>query len=53
MQKNAFTEDPLRMLRAVRISAELGFSIEQKTKHAMIRNAELLSKISAERIGRN
>jgi len=45
-----FIEDPLRMLRAVRFSAELGFSIEQKTKHAIIRNVELLSKISAERV---
>lgn len=45
-----FAEDPLRMLRAVRISAELGFSIENKTRHAMIRNAELLGGVSAERI---
>ena len=45
-----FSEDPLRMLRAVRIAAELGFSIEDKTMHAMIRNAELLGKISSERI---
>lgn len=45
-----FIEDPLRMLRAVRFSAELGFSIEQKTKHAIVRNVELLTKISAERV---
>jgi tRNA nucleotidyltransferase (CCA-adding enzyme) len=45
-----FSEDPLRMMRAVRIASELRFSIEQKTKHAIIRSAELLSKISAERI---
>jgi tRNA nucleotidyltransferase (CCA-adding enzyme) len=45
-----FIEDPLRMLRAVRISAELGFSIENKTRHAMIRNAELLGRVSMERI---
>lgn len=45
-----FSEDPLRMLRAVRIAAELGFSIETKTMHAIIRNAELLDKISVERI---
>jgi len=45
-----FIEDPLRMLRAVRFSAELGFTIERRTKHAIIRNVELLSKISAERV---
>lgn len=45
-----FSEDPLRMLRAVRFAAELGFSIDEKTKHAIIRNAELLNRISAERI---
>lgn len=45
-----FAEDPLRMLRAVRIAAELGFTIEGKTKHAIVRSAELLYKISAERI---
>ncbi|HBI26957.1 MAG TPA: hypothetical protein DDY25_04430 [Peptococcaceae bacterium] len=45
-----FAEDPLRMLRAVRISAELGFSIENKTRHAMISNAELLGRVSAERM---
>ncbi len=45
-----FSEDPLRMLRAVRIAAELGFLIENKTKHAILRNAELLRNISAERI---
>jgi tRNA nucleotidyltransferase (CCA-adding enzyme) len=45
-----FAEDPLRMLRAVRIAAELGFTIERRTEHAIIRNAELLCKISAERI---
>ncbi len=45
-----FGEDPLRMLRAVRIAAELGFSIENSTKYAINRNADLLSKISVERI---
>ncbi|MGB4504926.1 MAG: HD domain-containing protein [Syntrophaceticus sp.] len=45
-----FSEDPLRMLRAVRIAAELGFSIEDKTMHAIFRNTELLDRISAERI---
>jgi poly(A) polymerase/tRNA nucleotidyltransferase (CCA-adding enzyme) len=45
-----FAEDALRMLRAVRISAELGFSIEAQTEEAIALNAGLLSKISVERI---
>ncbi len=45
-----FREDALRMLRAVRFSAQLGFEIEEKTKQALIDNCHLIEKISAERI---
>lgn len=45
-----FFDDPLRMLRAARFAAQLGFSIEKETLHAMARNAERLSIISAERV---
>ncbi|OGG46728.1 hypothetical protein A2841_03445 [Candidatus Kaiserbacteria bacterium RIFCSPHIGHO2_01_FULL_48_10] len=45
-----FEEDALRMMRAVRLSAELSFAIEQKTADAMYKKAENLSKISKERI---
>jgi len=45
-----FREDALRMLRAVRFSAQLGFEIEEKTKQALIDNCALIEKISAERI---
>ncbi|MDE2213082.1 MAG: HD domain-containing protein [Patescibacteria group bacterium] len=45
-----FTEDALRILRAVRISAELDFAIEEKTKIAMSEQAPQLGKISKERI---
>lgn len=45
-----FTEDALRMLRAVRFSAQLGFSIEESTREAIAKLAGNLSKISAERI---
>lgn len=45
-----FGEDALRMLRAVRISAELGFTIENKTKKAIQSRANLLEKIAKERI---
>jgi tRNA nucleotidyltransferase/poly(A) polymerase len=45
-----FQEDGLRMLRAIRLGAQLGFSIEQKTFEALSENAYLLEKISKERI---
>jgi tRNA nucleotidyltransferase (CCA-adding enzyme) len=45
-----FSEDALRMLRAVRFSAQLGFSIEEKTKEAIRKLASTLSKVSKERI---
>ncbi len=48
--KERFTEDALRMMRAVRFSAQLGYRIEEATKTAIIALAPDLQKISAERI---
>lgn len=48
--KERFTEDALRMLRAVRFSAQLGYEIEEKTMEAIQELAPNLKKISAERI---
>ncbi len=48
--KDRFCEDALRMLRAVRFSAQLGFAIDEKTKAAISELAGNLQKISAERI---
>ncbi len=45
-----FSEDALRILRALRFSSVLGFSIEEKTKRAIFEKRELLRHISAERI---
>jgi len=45
-----FSEDALRMMRAVRIAAELGFTIEEKTLKAIQKNAPLINKIAAERV---
>lgn len=45
-----FGEDALRMLRAVRFAAQLGFSIEEQTKAAVADLAPTLAKVSAERI---
>lgn len=45
-----FSEDALRVMRAVRFAAQLGFSIEEKTAQAVRDLAETLNRISAERI---
>lgn len=45
-----FSEDALRMMRAVRFSAQLDFNIEEDTEKAIIKNAKLIDKISIERI---
>lgn len=45
-----FSEDALRILRAVRFSATLGFSVERGTAEAMTAHRSDLHKISAERI---
>lgn len=45
-----FSEDALRMIRAVRIAAELKFEVEEKTFHAIRANVSLIHKISKERI---
>ena len=45
-----FQEDALRMLRAVRFAAQLGFTIETETYQALVANKTLIRKISVERI---
>ncbi len=45
-----FGEDALRVMRAVRFAAQLGFSIEEATREAARRHAPSLERISAERI---
>ncbi|HSX09114.1 MAG TPA: HD domain-containing protein [Candidatus Saccharimonadales bacterium] len=45
-----FKEDALRLMRAIRFAAQLGFEIEEKTLASITNDAELLSKISGERI---
>ncbi|MGD0620873.1 MAG: CCA tRNA nucleotidyltransferase [Thermacetogeniaceae bacterium] len=42
-------EDALRIMRAIRIAADYGLRIESGTWHAIVRNADLINKISAER----
>jgi len=45
-----FNEDALRLIRAVRFAAQLGFLIEPKTRDAIEKNSQLITKISWERI---
>ena len=45
-----FSEDALRMFRAVRFSAQLGFDIEGSTKDAIIKLSHLSKRLSVERI---
>lgn len=46
-----FREDALRMVRAVRLAAALGFEIEPDTLAAIRANAPLVAHLSGERIG--
>lgn len=45
-----FAEDALRMMRAIRFAAELGFFIDEQTVNGIHMNVGLLKQISAERI---
>lgn len=49
--EDRFGEDALRLMRAVRFSAQLGFNIEEKTRRAIKNNASSLKVIANERIG--
>lgn len=45
-----FSEDALRLMRAVRFACQLQFDIEEKTKEALIKNADLIKHVSYERV---
>ncbi len=48
--RQRFDEDALRILRAVRFAAQLGYTIEEQTYEAMSEYSQALESISAERI---
>lgn len=45
-----YSDDPLRMMRAIRFAAQLSFEIERKSFQAIIDNAERISIVSFERV---
>jgi hypothetical protein len=46
---SAFADDPLRLLRAVRIADELGFAMDRETEQLVREHAELVTRPSGER----
>ena len=48
--EDSFSDDPLRMMRAARFSAQLGFTVAPEVRAAMTDMAERITIISAERV---
>jgi poly(A) polymerase len=46
----AFESDPVRLLRAVRLAAELGFTIESRTEALVKRHSGLIAAVAGERV---
>ena len=50
ISEGAFQRDPARLLRALRLAAECGFSIESETLKQIARHHQLITQVAAERI---
>jgi poly(A) polymerase len=48
--RRSFDDDPLRMMRAARFAAQLGFSIDDDARAAIVEMAERITIVSAERV---
>ena len=50
VSENVFNEDPVRLLRAVRLAAELQFAIEARTTALIAQSSSMLWQVAAERV---
>ncbi len=50
VSQGAFVADPVRLLRAVRLAAELDFTLEQETEARLLGEAKLVSRVPGERV---
>jgi tRNA nucleotidyltransferase/poly(A) polymerase len=50
LTSSAFDRDPLRLIRAIRLAAELGFTVEETTQRWIIERASLLGTVAGERL---
>ncbi len=50
VSESVFEDDPLRLVRAVRLADELGFSIAPLTRRLIVDNADLVTRAAGERV---
>lgn len=50
VSNHSFQDDPARLLRAVRLAAQLGFSLDQDTHHLIQRDSHMLTTVAPERL---
>jgi poly(A) polymerase len=50
ISEEAFRRDPARLLRAPRLAAECGFSLDEETRAQIRRNCQLIQKVAGERV---
>ncbi len=50
ISEKIFKDDPIRLLRAIRIKSQLGFTLDENTENGIEKNSQLLSYVSPERL---